>query len=193
MTILSGKQGKNYLGWYMSFKKKFFLMLLHEKWECPHISYPKFGQFWNRKKQNFKKCLYNRLGRKLIYKVSHWICIENLNYNKMEVPRNKEWVLLYNGQRITTSGCRTVFCEIKDSSSPPGQLTALWLPSHWITSVSLYVLLAQKADKGVQHGCGCDEQINDEKKVINFSFIFDCLMKLWKWLWLPSLYFFPGK
>ena len=42
MTILSGKQGKNYLGWYMSFKKKFFLMLLHEKWKCLNILYPKF-------------------------------------------------------------------------------------------------------------------------------------------------------
>lgn len=149
MSILSGKQGKNYLGWYMSFKKKFFLMLLHKKkWACPKISYTKFEEFWNRRKQNFWL-------RRNLNKVSHWT----------EIPRNKEeWILLHNGQRITTSGCRTIFCEIKGSSSPQGN----WLlcDCHPIESLqsSLYVCVAQKADKGVQHGCGCDEQLNDEEK-----------------------------
>ena len=80
MTILSGKQGKNYLGWYMSFKKKLFLRNYCQSmknWECPSISYPKFGKFWSRKKAHFKRCLYNRLRRKR-NKVSYWICIENL-------------------------------------------------------------------------------------------------------------------
>lgn len=111
MTILSGKQGKNYLGWYMSFKKKLFLMLLHEKWECPNISYPKFGEFWNRKSKTLKNAYIIDWGESLFIKwvtgfVSRpWITIK---WKFQETKRSEFYYTMDKESQLLVAGLFSV-------------------------------------------------------------------------------------
>ena len=83
----------------------------------------------------------------------------------MDIPRNKEeWILLQMDKESQFLVAGLFSVKSRAVHHPQGN----WLlcDCHPIESLqsSFYVILAQKADKGVQHGCGCDEQINDAEK-----------------------------